>query len=157
MAASSYSVVSSVSLDDDISLGSTSSLIEKNGDGSPQKSSKKTTTSLSANELFLRKQYLETRAKKLRKRLEIRPFDERALVEFAEVTYEQKNFLVSQKIIRRVMAIGEPSGYWYLKLGKCCFRRWLVYAQPNGPTLLSFSFSLLVQIWRRRLSVIELQ
>jgi hypothetical protein len=133
--ASSYSVVSSVSLEDDISLCSTSSLEKK--DGSPQKSSSKKTI---ANELFLRQQYLETRAKKLRKRLEMRPFDERALVEFAEVTYEQKNFLVSQKIIRRVMATGEPSGYWYLKLGKCCFRRWLIYGQANGATALIYSF-----------------
>lgn len=87
---------------------------------------------MSLNDVFLRSKYLEERAKKLRKRLADRPFDERALVEYAEVTYEQKNFLVSQKIIKRVIAVGDCSGYWYLRLGKCCFRRWLIYALPSG-------------------------
>jgi hypothetical protein len=125
-----YSLISSISLEDESTIASSTS--NKDGNlndnlGSPNKS-----LSSSTNEIFLRNKYLENRAKKLRKRLADRPFDERALVEYAEVSYEQKNFLVSQKIIRRVLATGDCSGYWYLKLGKCCFRRWLIYAQANG-------------------------
>jgi hypothetical protein len=125
-----YSLISSISLEDDSTIASSASNKDSKSQGnlgSPTKS-----VSSTANEVFLRNKYLETRAKKLRKRLADRPFDERALVEYAEVSYEQKNFLVSQKIIRRVLATGDCSGYWYLKLGKCCFRRWLIYANASG-------------------------
>lgn len=125
-----YSLISSISLEDESTIASVASNRDSNLNENPLDSPNK--SSHSSNEIFLRNKYLENRAKKLRRRLADRPFDERALVEYAEVTYEQKNFLVAQKIIRRVLATGDCSGYWHLKLGKCCFRRWLIYAQANG-------------------------
>mmetsp|Transcript_3827 Transcript_3827/g.5954 ORF Transcript_3827/g.5954 Transcript_3827/m.5954 type:complete len:1046 (+) Transcript_3827:145-3282(+) len=83
-----------------------------------------------ANERFIRKQYLEKRAQRLKERLKDRPYDRRALTEYADVLYEQKNYLIAQKIIKRALGCGDFSGSWYLRLGKCSFRRWLVYKAP---------------------------
>ena len=142
---SSYSLVSSISFDDDSSISSLNTLKRTSSlspSGHPPPPPPIPSASIN-NETFLRFKYLQEREKQLRKRLIQRPFDQRALIEYAEVTYEQKNFLVSCKIIKRIIAIGETSGYWYLKLGKCCFRRWLIYALPAGLIILSFCFSLL--------------
>lgn len=79
------------------------------------------------NERFLRRKHLEKRARKLKSRIEDRPTDQRALTEYSEVLYEQQNYILAQKMIRRLLELGDNSGYWHLKLGKCCYRRWLVY------------------------------
>jgi hypothetical protein len=84
------------------------------------------------NEKFLRKKYLAGRARKLKQRLQDRPFDVRALTEYSEVLYEQQNFGVAQKVIRRLIAAGDNSGHWHLKLGKCYYRRWLEYRSARG-------------------------
>ena len=84
------------------------------------------------NEKFLRKKYLEKRSKRLKARLQDRPFDQRALAEYSEVLYEQENFVLAQKVIRRLLNVGDNSGYWHLKLGKCCYRRWLLYRTVYG-------------------------
>jgi Flp pilus assembly protein TadD len=77
-----------------------------------------------ANKQFQRKLYLKDRSAKLRGRLKYRPTDQRALQEYASVLYEQENYITATKVIKRVLATGDTSGDWYLKLGKCYFRRW---------------------------------
>lgn len=84
------------------------------------------------NEKFLRSKYLEGRARKLKSRLQDRPYDVRALREYSEVLYEQQNFILAQKVIRRLIAAGDDSGHWHLKLGKCSYRRWMVYLSSQG-------------------------
>ena len=85
-----------------------------------------------ANKKFQRKIYLKERAAKLRGRLKDRPTDQRALQEYAAVLYEQENYQTAPKVIRRVLATGDTSGEWYLKLGKCYFRRWAKIGNKQG-------------------------
>lgn len=116
--------------DDNDSFVSSDSLIHNAKLGSAHTITTKMSTR--ANERFLRRQYLIKRSNRLRKRLVDRPYDQSALQEYAAVLYEQQNFIVAAKVIKRVMDTGDKSGHWYLKLGKCFFRRWLIYYSKNG-------------------------
>lgn len=88
---------------------------------SPNKSSAK---GREANKKFQRKVYLKERGAKLRGRLKDRPTDQRALQEYGAILYEQEDYLTAPKVIKRILASGDTAGDWYLKLGKCYFRRW---------------------------------
>jgi hypothetical protein len=85
-----------------------------------------------ANKQFQRKVYLKERGAKLRGRLKDRPTDQRALQEYGAVLYEQENYITAPKVIKRILATGDTSGDWYLKLGKCYFRRWARVGNIKG-------------------------
>lgn len=85
-----------------------------------------------ANKKFQRKIYLKERAAKLRGRLKDRPTDQRALQEYGEILYEQEDYLTAPKVIKRILASGDTAGDWYLKLGKCYFRRWARSGKTKG-------------------------
>lgn len=96
--------------------------------------SKATAQSREVNKKFRRKQYLKERAAKLRGRLKDRPTDQRALQEYATVLYETEDYTTAPKVIKRVLATGDSSGDWHLKLGKCYFRRWARVGNLKGET-----------------------
>jgi hypothetical protein len=106
----------------------------KNKPGSPNTSTanKSSVKGREANKQFQRKVYLKDRAAKLRGRLKDRPFDQRALQEYGSILYEQENYITAPKVIKRILATGDTAGDWYLKLGKCYFRRWARMGNING-------------------------
>jgi hypothetical protein len=100
---------------------------------------KSTAKGREANRKFQRKMYLKVRAAKLRGRLKDRPTDQRALQEYGSILYEQENYMTAPKVIKRILATGDTSGDWYLKLGKCYFRRWARLRNLVGMLLLNHS------------------
>ena len=85
-----------------------------------------------ANKKFQRRVYLKERGAKLRGRLKDRPTDQRALQEYGAILYEQEDYLTAPKVIKRILASGDTAGDWYLKLGKCYFRRWARMGKTKG-------------------------
>lgn len=107
---------------------------------------KSTAEGREANRKFQRKLYLKERGAKLRGRLKDRPTDQRALQEYGAILYEEENYMTAPKVIRRILASGDVSGDWYLKLGKCYFRRWARLGNVAGGCRLYVLFH---SLWRR--------
>jgi hypothetical protein len=99
-------------------------------------SNKSTAQGREANKKFQRKVYLKDRGAKLRGRLKDRPTDQRALQEYGAIFYEQEDYVTAPKVIKRILATGDTAGDWYLKLGKCYFRRWARVGNVKGRCVL---------------------
>lgn len=79
-----------------------------------------------------RKKYLVERSKKLKARLRDRPYDRRALAEYADILYEQEDYISACKVIDRAIICGEDSGFMFITLGKCYYKRWMVHRKQKG-------------------------
>lgn len=99
---------------------------------SPAKDAKlaeKTEPCLSHTDILMRKyeraRYLRKRARHFQHCLQVRPFDRHAILSLIDITYEQNDHQAAVQVISKAITLGvnDPSPY-YIKLGKCYFRRW---------------------------------
>ena len=88
--------------------------------------------------VIARKKYLMERSKKLKARLRDRPYDKRALAEYADILYEQQDYISACKVIDRAIICGEDSCFMFITLGKCYFKRWMAHKNQKGSQVYAF-------------------